>query len=71
LRSGDLVVAVNGTPVRSGTQLRNMIGLSRIGEEVTLTVARRGGGDQALAVRIEQASAAAAAATRPRTRQQR
>ncbi len=70
LRSGDLVVAVNGTPVRSGTQLRNMIGLSRIGDEVTLTVARRGGGDQALAVRIEQASTAAAAAARPRTRQQ-
>ena len=70
LRSGDLVVAVNGTPVRSGTQLRNMIGLSRIGDEVTLTVARPGGGDQALAVRIEQASTAAAAAARPRTRQQ-
>jgi Do/DeqQ family serine protease len=69
LRSGDLVVAVNGTAVRSGTQLRNMIGLSRIGEEVTLTVVRRNGGEQALAVRIEQASTTAAAAARPRTRQ--
>ena len=28
LRTGDLVVAVNGVPVRSGTQLRNVIGLS-------------------------------------------
>src|SRR5947209_8636923 len=33
LRSGDLVVAVNGVAVRSGTQLRNMIGLSYIGDE--------------------------------------
>src|SRR6185312_2306877 len=28
LKSGDLVVAVDGSPVRSGTQLRNLIGLS-------------------------------------------
>ena len=42
LHSGDLVVAVNGVAVRSGTQLRNMIGLTRIGDEVELTVDRRG-----------------------------
>src|SRR5439155_10856194 len=42
LRSGDLVVAMNGTVVHSGTQLRNLIGLARIGDEVTLTVDRRG-----------------------------
>ena len=34
LRTGDLVVAVNGAAVHSGTQLRNMIGLPRIGDEV-------------------------------------
>ena len=42
LHTGDLVVAVNGVAVRSGTQLRNMIGLTRIGDEVELTVDRRG-----------------------------
>ena len=42
LKSGDLVVAANGVPIRSGTQLRNMIGLSRIGEQVDLTVDRKG-----------------------------
>jgi Do/DeqQ family serine protease len=60
LRSGDLVVAVNGVPVRSGTQLRNTIGLSRIGDAVGLTVIRRGGGEQQLEIRVEQAAATAA-----------
>ena len=60
LRSGDLVIAVNGAPVRSGTQLRNTIGLSRIGDEVGLTVIRRGGGEQRVEVRVEQASATTA-----------
>src|SRR6202163_4227876 len=32
LHSGDLVVAANGVAVRGGTQLRNMIGLARIGD---------------------------------------
>ncbi len=62
LHSGDLVVAVNGTVVRSGTQLRNMIGLSRIGDQVTLTVDRRGS-EYSISVRIEPAAAAAAATT--------
>ncbi|HZE46793.1 MAG TPA: Do family serine endopeptidase [Xanthobacteraceae bacterium] len=62
LHSGDLVVAVNGTVVRSGTQLRNMIGLSRIGDQVTLTVDRRGS-EYSIPVRIEPAAAAAAATT--------
>ncbi|MBV8888126.1 MAG: Do family serine endopeptidase [Alphaproteobacteria bacterium] len=55
LRSGDLVLAVNGAPVRSGTQLRNTIGLSRIGDEVELTVDRRGA-ERNVGVRIEQAA---------------
>ena len=42
LRTGDLVVAANGVPVRSGTQLRNVIGLAGIGSNVDLTVDRRG-----------------------------
>src|SRR5712691_10875107 len=42
LHSGDLVVALNGTAVNSRTQLRNLIWLARIGDEVTLTVDRRG-----------------------------
>ena len=67
LHSGDLVVAVNGTVVRRGTQLRNMIGLSRIGDQVTLTVDRRGS-EYSIPVRIEPAAAAAAAGTTAKQR---
>jgi Do/DeqQ family serine protease len=54
LRSGDLVIAANGVAVRSGTQLRNAIGLTRIGDEVKLTV-DRGGAEKALDVKVELA----------------
>jgi Do/DeqQ family serine protease len=65
LKSGDLVVAVNGTVVHSGTQLRNMIGLARIGDQVTLTVDRRGS-EYTVPVRIDPAGTAAAARQRAR-----
>ena len=75
LRTGDLVTAVNGAPVRSGTQLRNAIGLSRIGDQVTLTVDRRGS-EYSIPVRIDAAIANANAtsnpnATRPRSNEPR
>ena len=66
LHGGDLVVAVNGVPVRGGTQLRNMIGLSRIGDEVQLTLDRRGS-ERVVAVHVDPA----APSTRQRVRQQR
>ncbi|MGH7029575.1 MAG: Do family serine endopeptidase [Stellaceae bacterium] len=56
LRSSDLVVAVNGTPVHSAADLRNRIGLSPIGEEVTLTV-DRGTAQRQVTVRIGRAPA--------------
>src|SRR5438067_1855879 len=58
LRTGDLVVAANGTAVHSGTQLRNTIGLARIGDQVTLKVDRRGS-EISIPVRIEAATATA------------
>ncbi len=67
LRNGDLVVALNGTAVNSGTQLRNLIGLARIGDEVTLTVDRRGA-EYSIAVRIDPASSTAAVRQRVRQR---
>jgi Do/DeqQ family serine protease len=63
LHTGDLVVAVDGVAVRSGTQLRNMIGLTRIGDEVELTVDRRGAQSK-VAVHVEPAGSSA---QRPRT----
>jgi S1-C subfamily serine protease len=65
LRTNDLVIAVNGAPMRSGTELRNRVGLSRIGDEVELTI-ERAGTERNVAVRIERATTTA---QRTRTRQ--
>ena len=58
LRINYFVVAINGVPMRSGTELRNRVGLSRIGDEVELTV-ERGGAERNVAVRIEKATTTA------------
>lgn len=42
LRPGDLIVAVDGRPVRGSADLRNRIGLLRAGQTVELTVLRDG-----------------------------
>jgi len=54
LKSGDLVVSANGMAVRDGAQLRNTIGLSRIGDLVKLVV-DRGGSERAVEVKVEAA----------------
>jgi serine protease Do len=58
LRPNDLIVAINGAPMRSGSELRNRVGLSRIGDEVELTV-ERGGVERNVTVRVERATATA------------
>jgi Do/DeqQ family serine protease len=55
LRTNDLVVAINGSPMHNGIELRNRVGLSRIGDEVELTV-ERGGAERSVTVRIEKAT---------------
>lgn len=40
--TGDVITAVNGSPIRDATALRNRIGLSRSGSTVTLSVLRDG-----------------------------
>jgi len=42
LRPNDLVLAVDGAPVRNSTELRNKIGLSPVGSRVELTIERDG-----------------------------
>jgi len=42
LRRGDVVLAFNGRPVRSGPDLRNRLGLTPVGENIELTVFRDG-----------------------------
>jgi serine protease Do len=42
LRKGDIVLKADDRPIRSAAQLRNRIGLARIGEQVKLTIERAG-----------------------------
>ncbi len=50
LHTGDLVIAVDGKPVHSGTDLRNRIGLIRIGTPVQISFLR-GGQQRSISVR--------------------
>ncbi|MEJ2399642.1 MAG: Do family serine endopeptidase, partial [Gammaproteobacteria bacterium] len=42
LKPGDIVIAVNGQPVRDSADLRNDIGVLRVGQKVKLTILRDG-----------------------------
>src|SRR5262245_44913098 len=42
IQKGDIVVAANGSPIRSAAQLRNKIGLTTVGDRLRLTVERKG-----------------------------
>ncbi|MED5388247.1 MAG: DegQ family serine endoprotease [Pseudomonadota bacterium] len=42
IKSGDVVIAVDGRPVKRAADLRNIVGMSPVGEKVTLTVLRDG-----------------------------
>ncbi len=50
LRSGDVIIAINGKRVRNSSDLRNAIGLLRIGERLQLTVLSNGHERQLVAV---------------------
>ena len=43
LRPGDVVLAVNGAPIGSMTDLRNEVSLNQVGDPVEVTIQRQGG----------------------------
>ena len=55
IRKGDLVIAADGVPIRSATQLRNKIGLTPVGERIELAVERNGAA-QTIPLRVGPAS---------------
>ncbi len=57
LREGDVVTALNGRPVRGFSDLRARLGLTPVGEEIELQVAREGG-SQRIRARIAPPQAA-------------
>lgn len=42
VREGDVILALNGKPVRGSSDLRNQFGLLRVGEQVKLDISRNG-----------------------------
>ncbi len=42
LKAGDVVSEINGTPVKSASAMRNMVGLMRVGAKMEITVLREG-----------------------------
>jgi Do/DeqQ family serine protease len=46
LAEGDVVVALDGRPLRDASELRNQIAMGTVGAKVDLAVVRRGGGKQ-------------------------
>src|SRR6516164_4740930 len=56
LRTNDLVIAVNGVPIHTGAELKNRVGLSKVGDAVDLTIIRAGS-ERTVAVRIDQVAA--------------
>ncbi|MBI2316567.1 MAG: DegQ family serine endoprotease [Betaproteobacteria bacterium] len=43
LKKGDVLVSANGRPIRGAADVRNRVGLTPVGEEITLGVERSGG----------------------------
>jgi len=42
LKVGDVVTSINGAPVKSASAMRNMVGLLRVGDEMSIAVIREG-----------------------------
>ena len=49
LKAGDVVIDINGVPVRSASAMRNMVGLMRVGAKMDITVLRDGDKKQLVA----------------------
>jgi serine protease Do/serine protease DegQ len=54
LKSGDIVLAINGRDIRNSTELRTAVGLLRVGDEVRIRF-RRDGAEQTVTARIAEA----------------
>ncbi|MBP2294347.1 Do family serine endopeptidase [Azospirillum rugosum] len=55
IRRGDIIVAIDGSPVRSATQVRNRVGLKRVGDRVELML-QRNGTQRSVTTRVEPAA---------------
>jgi serine protease Do/serine protease DegQ len=42
IKTGDIIVSINGTPIRNAAELRNTIGMQRVGDQVEIGLLRDG-----------------------------
>ena len=68
IRTGDVITSVNGQPVKSNSELRNTIGLLRVGDKVEIGLVRDGKPLKVTAVIADTAAAAQPAGRPPSTR---
>ncbi len=64
IKTGDVVIAVDGKPIASSAQLRNAIGLRRVGDELSITLLRDGDERRVKAVLGSAETAVAATAVK-------
>ena len=62
IEAGDVITSVNGQPVKGASELRNLIGMARIGDEIQLGLLRDGKPKRVTALIGEQPEMAAAEA---------
>jgi Do/DeqQ family serine protease len=55
LQAGDVILAIDGTPIQGSSDLRNRVGLTAVGQTVQLTILRHGS-QQTVGVQVESAS---------------
>src|SRR5690349_11016546 len=65
IHKGDIVVAVDGRPIRSATQLRNSVGLTPVGSRIQLTLTHNGA-EHTVSVEVGPANDGAVANERQR-----
>ena len=53
LLKGDVVVAIDNTPIRDASHLHNLLGLKRVGTTIEITSWRKGAPADPISVRIE------------------
>jgi serine protease Do/serine protease DegQ len=64
IKAGDVITSVNGAAVRSATELRNSIGLMRVGDRVNISLLRDGQSKSVTAV-VADASGSTSAVAQP------
>ena len=51
LKQGDVILAIDGKPVRNSSDLRNRVGLVRVGDKIDVTY-RRGNDERSTSMRV-------------------